>query len=71
MMDGSYVTFSEIIGHMPTQADIESCFSLWMGGRILLLCRMNVRLCRASASEGTACERAVGAERETWARRIS
>jgi hypothetical protein len=65
MMDGSYVTYSEIIGHMPAEADIEELLQPLDVRKVLfLLCRMNMHFCLASASEGITYERAVGKAQE-------
>lgn len=65
MMGGSYVTYSEITGHMPTEADVEKLLQPLDERKVLfLLCRMNMHFGLASASEGTTYERAVGKAQE-------
>ncbi len=65
MMDGSYVTYSEITGHMPSEAEIENLLRPLDGRKVLfLLCRMNMHLGLVSASEGTTYKRAVGKAQE-------
>ncbi len=43
MMDGSYLRYSEITDHMPTEADIEKLLQPLDGRNVLfLLCRTNM-----------------------------
>lgn len=61
MLGGPYVTYSEITGYTPTEADIEKLLQPLDARKVLfLLSRMNMHFRLASASEDITFEQAVG-----------
>jgi hypothetical protein len=65
MLGGPYVTYSEITGCIPSEAEIEKLLQPLDARKVLfLLSRMNMHFRLASASEETTFERAVGKAQE-------
>jgi hypothetical protein len=61
MMDGSFISYSEITGQLPKEADIAELLRPLDARKVLfLLSRINMHLRLASASEGTTYKQAVG-----------
>ena len=65
MMDGSFISYSEITGNQPTEAEIAELLRPLDARKVLfLLCRINMHLRLVTASEGTTFKRAVGKAQE-------